>query len=330
MSLDLLLKKTKKILPQFSEVSITPINTGGSDRKFYRLTTPQKKSLVLVLYSHLKEENKYYASHAAFLKSHCLNVPEVIAHAPEDGLLWLQDLGETDLWNQREKSWTEQRPLYESTLTQIARFHRIPIDAPEKAGSILQKEFDAELYQWEQDYFLEHGLGGLFNIDQKTRNNLAANSSLKNLARSLAALPRQLIHRDLQSQNVMLHEGKTWLIDFQGLRLGLAAYDLASLLYDPYVTLSEEERDGLLHFYEAEMNSYGLALPSHFKKIFFSCAAQRLMQAIGAYGFISNHTGKTHYRAYAAPALTRLREVLQKLEPEHRAWELEELLAKIL
>ena len=326
MSLDLLLQKTTLLLPQFSDASIASINVGGSDRKFYRLTLPQKKSVVLVHYSDLKEENKHYASHAVFLKNHLVNVPEVIAHAPEDGLLWLQDLGDMDLSSQREKTWNERRALYESVITEIIHFHNIPINAPAKAGIVLQKEFNEELYQWEQDYFFEQGLGGLFNIDQNTRKNLATNPVLKNLARSLAALPRQLIHRDLQSQNIMLHDGKTWLIDFQGCRAGLAAYDLASLLYDPYVTLSDEERGELLHFYQEEMNRQGLLLPVDFKKIFSQCAAQRLMQALGAYGFISLHIGKTHYRQYAAPALARLREVLAKEELQNEFSELAEFL----
>ena len=45
-------------------------------------------------------------------------------------------------------------------------------------------------------------------------------------------------------QNIMLRDGgTTWFVDYQGLRLGMAEYDLASLLFDPYVTLTDSERD---------------------------------------------------------------------------------------
>ena len=42
---------------------------------------------------------------------------------------------------------------------------------------------------------------------------------------------------------------EAYLIDFQGMRSGLAEYDLASLLYDPYVHLTGSERAELLEFY---------------------------------------------------------------------------------
>ena len=42
-----------------------------------------------------------------------------------------------------------------------------------------------------------------------------------------------------------------YLIDFQGMRPGLAEYDLASLLYDPYVHLTGFERAELLEFYRS-------------------------------------------------------------------------------
>ena len=57
------------------------------------------------------------------------------------------------------------------------------------------------------------------------------------------------MHRDFQSQNIILREGQAYLIDFQGMRPGLAEYDLASLLYDPYVSLTNAERGELKNFY---------------------------------------------------------------------------------
>ena len=65
----------------------------------------------------------------------------------------------------------------------------------------------------------------------------------------LGDLPRVLVHRDFQSQNIIVRNGQAHLIDFQGMRPGLAEYDLASLLYDPYVTLSADERTQLLEYY---------------------------------------------------------------------------------
>lgn len=73
---------------------------------------------------------------------------------------------------------------------------------------------------------------------------------MKRLARGLAAETRQLVHRDFQSQNILIRKGEASFIDFQGMRPGLAQYDLASLLCDPYVEISSEERTHLLAYYQ--------------------------------------------------------------------------------
>jgi aminoglycoside/choline kinase family phosphotransferase len=61
-----------------------------------------------------------------------------------------------------------------------------------------------------------------------------------NLAKRLASYRRVLVHRDFQSQNIIVWNEQAYLIDFQGVRPGLPQYDLASLLFDPYVALTVE------------------------------------------------------------------------------------------
>ena len=70
--------------------------------------------------------------------------------------------------------------------------------------------------------------------------------SLGRIAEELAQRPRVFVHRDFQSQNIIIRNAQAHLIDFQGMRPGLAEYDLASLLFDPYVDLSPAEREELL------------------------------------------------------------------------------------
>ncbi|MDR0476605.1 MAG: phosphotransferase, partial [Desulfobulbaceae bacterium] len=61
------------------------------------------------------------------------------------------------------------------------------------------------------------------------------------------------LHRDFQSRNIMIHEGRPRFIDYQGGRLGPLGYDLASLLIDPYVGLDQTMREELLRFYLTEL-----------------------------------------------------------------------------
>ena len=103
----------------------------------------------------------------------------------------------------------------------------------------LPAEFNAALYLWEQSYFFENCLGRYFKIDNVKLAELTTLPALAEIANRLDRLPRVLVHRDFQSQNIIVRNGQAYLIDFQGMRPGLAEYDLASLLFDPYVDLSE-------------------------------------------------------------------------------------------
>jgi phosphotransferase family enzyme len=55
-------------------------------------------------------------------------------------------------------------------------------------------------------------------------------SAFVNLAKRLASYRWVLVHRDFQSQNIIVWNEQAYLIDFQGVRPGLPQYDLASLL----------------------------------------------------------------------------------------------------
>lgn len=324
-----LLHKTATVLPGFAPEALTPIEKGGSSRYFFRVASADGKSVILVRDLGEKEENRHYAALAGFLSGHGVPVPKVLAALESEGLLWLEDLGEQDLWATRNESWDVRRPHYESVLRGISLLHRIPCRVEDIGGLHLQLAFDGKLYRWEQEYFADHCLGGIFGIPEEVRSALLGSEAMRRLAEGLALLPRQLVHRDFQSQNILIRDGEAAFIDFQGMRPGLAQYDLASLLCDPYVEISAGERAHLLDYYKRHLLEIGTEVGGEFDRVFWQCAAQRLMQALGAYGFLSIHRGKPAFRAHVAPALTRLREVLDHLHPDDRLEKLQEMLERL-
>jgi aminoglycoside/choline kinase family phosphotransferase len=160
--------------------------------------------------------------------------------------------------------------------------------------------FDAELYRWEQEYFFEHYVEGILGMDASA---LRGDPAFTELAEKLGTVARHLVHRDFQSQNLMIHQDNVWLIDFQGLRRGRQEYDLASLVYDPYLNHSDGEREQLLELWEEISDER--PEPTLFRQ----CAAQRLMQALGAYGKIIKKRGDEWYRQHIPAATGQLAEV---------------------
>ena len=308
---DTLLRQTRIRFPRFEEaqVKISPIEKGGSDRKFYRIRVTREQSIVLVKYSRELAENQRYVEIAQFLADHGVRAPKIYFHDSAEGLIWIEDLGEHDLWSYRDKSWLVRRAYYESALEEIAKLHRVSEAESEEIRHDLPAQFDAALYLWEQGYFFENCLSRHFRVDQKRLRELTSLPALQEIAERLASFPRVLVHRDFQSQNIILRNGQAHLIDFQGMRPGLAEYDLASLLYDPYVRLTEPERAELLQFYRAAADVSDPAFAGKFRL----CAMQRLMQALGAYAYLGLVKKNRAFLAHIPAALCSLGEVLHEI-----------------
>ncbi len=306
---ELLLRQTRIHFPRLEEatVRITPIEKGGSDRKFYRVRCSPEQTIILVKYNLEREENRHYVEIAEFLARHKIRAPKIYFHDPAEGLIWIEDLGKTDLWSHRGESWIVRRAFYESALGEIVKLHCLPEAARQSIQGNLPVEFDSALYRWEQNYFFENCLGRFFGIEPKELSELGALPSLGRIAEELAQRPRVLVHRDFQSQNIIIRHGQAHLIDFQGMRPGLAEYDLASLLFDPYVIFTRAECEELLVDYEMKRTAAGRPLAPDWRSTFRHCGIQRLMQALGAYGFLGLVKGNKTFLDHVPAALKSLR-----------------------
>jgi aminoglycoside/choline kinase family phosphotransferase len=307
-----LLEQTLIHFPRVEEakVKIAPIEKGGSDRKFYRIQFSGEHSVILVKYSREKAENIRYVEIAEFLTAQGVRVPKIYFHDPAETLIWIEDLGARDLWSYRDESWPVRRNFYLSALEEVAKIHRVSETDSAGIRRDLPAQFDAALYFWEQHYFFENCLGRHFGVAPEELQTLAKLPALSKIAARLAGFPRVLVHRDFQSQNIILRNGQAYLIDFQGMRPGLAEYDLASLLHDPYVRLAESVRAELLEFYR---ETAGVADPTFGEK-FRLCAMQRLMQALGAYAFLGLVKKSRSFLDHIPAALDSLGAVLGEID----------------
>lgn len=312
---DALLDQTAARFPRFlrDNIRIEPLEKGGSDRKYYRIALCGEGSLILVKYGNQREENRHYCDIAAFLSALDVRVPAIYHHDPQEGLIWMEDLGEIDLWQFRDQPWEVRRSLYRSALTQVVRLHTRGHHVTGPSLPRFEIAFDTELYRWEQRYFFENCAERYFGIAPAVLDAGCGREALDAIAVRLAALPRVLVHRDFQSQNIMILDGQACLIDFQGMRPGLGAYDLASLLYDPYVTLSATEREELLLTTEGLYAEAGAPVGPGFRETVDLCALQRLMQALGAYGFLGLVKEHPQFLAHIPPALASLREIAARI-----------------
>ncbi|MCZ8345964.1 MAG: aminoglycoside phosphotransferase family protein [Leptospiraceae bacterium] len=119
--------------------------------------------------------------------------------------------------------------------------------------------------------------------------------------------PRVFTHRDFHSRNIMIHDNKLYLIDFQDARMGLPVYDLSSILYDAYKPLSLSERKSLLEYYreKAHMPKKG------FYDTYYLQALQRSFKALGTYIIQINEKQNMKFLPSFYACLDNLEEISQ-------------------
>ena len=291
-------------LSEVVPLQLSAFERRGSNRTFFRLKWTSGNSAILVHYDPVHVENTYYAEIAMFLRDIDVPAPRMIRHDPASCLILMEALGDTDLWSFRKTSGETRRALYQKTLTVAHRLHSFPEKEFPSNGVRLMEAFGPDLYRWEQDYFRDHFVRNVCGIELEPSFEQELEAELSGLAERFSGTRRSLVHRDLQSQNVMIRDGEPFLIDFQGMRFGSAFYDLGSLLCDPYVNLSESERDELLSFYY-RLSKWDLDW-AFFQNTFWEASAQRLMQALGAYGFLGLKKGLKTFLEHIPAGLRNL------------------------
>jgi len=277
-------------------ITLEPIKRGASGRTIVRVKSPVHETFIGIHWTEEREDNAQFIPVGKFLRQAKLRVPEIIHDRARYRVALVEDLGDTNLLSLKGRPFAERLPLYRSAFEQVDRlfYAKPPKDFQ------LMPPFDAKLYRWEQQYFFEHLMEDFLGQDA---SGLRENPVFTDLAERLGTVARHLVHRDFQSQNLHVKDAQIWLIDFQGLRRGRQEYDLASLIFDPYMDHSKDEREALLDLWE------DIADERPEPTLFRECATQRLMQALGAYGNILKNRGDEWYRPHIATAARFLGEV---------------------
>ncbi len=272
---------------------------GGSGRRFLRVRRPGGETAVLCLYDDSRPENLLYGDIARVLRDGIgVQAPAVLAADKDAGVLVLEDLGDTDLWSLAQGAefpWAATA----SALEQAAAIHRHGGEAFAAAGTPLMESFGPNLYQWERQYFQDNVLAG-------GKPDRAVLEEMASLAKELMAQPVVTIHRDFQSQNIMVRDGSAWLIDLQGLRHGSMFYDYASLAFDPYLRRADMDLWRIEIEDHAREVSGWKGSGDEFSHLFHVAATQRLLQACGAYGFLGHKKGRPEYLAHLPQGLRNL------------------------
>ena len=294
------------------------IGLGGSDRRYYRVRNGGKTAVLM----ECKQDDPDYDRHLVytyFFASHAVPVPGLINMDSRRKQALFEDLGDASLYAYMKLPHDNGHieDIYRSVLDILVKLHIRVTKHVHECPLLQARKFDYDHLRWETNYFIDRFVIGLKRISLNNRQ--ALDEELHRLAQRADAYPKGVIHRDFQSQNIMIMSGVIpRVIDFQGARMAPPAYDVASILWDPYHRLDDGVRDSLLEYYITEMkqNSTGFN-ETLFKESLILCRLQRHMQALGAYGFLSEVKGKKYFLKHVPEALRLLKEEAAAMKNEY-------------
>jgi N-acetylmuramate 1-kinase len=308
-------------------VRVVPLTGDASDRKYFRIIPADGPAIVLALHATAIEfATLAFARVATLMQQVPLPVPAILGHSDALGILALQDLGDVTLQaHLGAASPSEHAALYREAVSLVEQLQRRgdALRSPDYPPYAIA--FDVEKLTWELDFFLKHFVEGYRGVALSAAERAAFAGEWATIAGELAAEPRVLCHRDYHSRNLMLHDGSLHIIDFQDARMGPDTYDLASLLRDSYVDITDRDLDDLIAYFLALKTRDGVSPDAdEFRRRFDLMAVQRNLKALGTFGYQTMTRSNPVYIKYMPRTL---RYVRRNLEKHPRFTRLRELLA---
>lgn len=312
----------------------------ASSRMYFRVGTPPESWVVMVMPVDAAKKSDEASKGPAptelpfvnvhrYLDGLGVRVPKIHHYDEPAGMMVIEDL--TDETFEMALAKTDRAKLYTQAVQLLARLRAQAEKKPDPSCLAFTRAFDEELYDWELHHFREWGMEAWSGKKAEGAERAELDGYFKDIAKELAAAPRNFTHRDYQSRNIMVKNGELIVIDFQDALQGPRQYDLVALLRDSYVELPREFVDAMLDEYIVafEKESGERIDPKPFKAFFDLLTVQRKMKDAGRFEFINRVKGNSGFLVSipaslryvktaldAQPRLAPMRKIVAKYVPE--------------
>jgi hypothetical protein len=273
-----------------------PLTGDASARKYVRLRRGGRTAILMDA-SQLPEIVAPFARIGAHLRQLGFSAPEILARDEPDGLLLLEDFGDTTFAQLLDHG-SEPEKLFALATDVLIALHRHPQAAPESLRVYSPEKMleDIGLFlDWRTPGISEAGRAGF----QKAWREVLPHAH---------AVPASLLLRDYHAANLMLlpdRDGirRAGLLDFQDAYRGPVTYDLVSLLEDARRDVPEDLRKKMTARYLAQ---FPLLDRGAFETSLAILAALRHTRVLAIFEKLSRHEGRHDYKQLHSPRVERL------------------------
>jgi len=290
-----------------------PVRLDGdaSTRLYFRAKGDDQSSIIIMLADD-KSGIEVFGQTTRLFKELGVDTPSV--YGVEGRTAAIEDLTDTLLQDHVKNISKEAQVFeYQRILDDLLSFQGAALRHKERKSPCFNRAFDKEKLTQEvefaNDYFLDKYLGLSLSHSQMA----VMRNQWERITASLGKETPALAHRDFHSRNIMIKGKRRVWIDYQDARMGRFEYDLASLLFDPYVSLPEKTSDRLVNYYYSKLPEIIDKPPGYddFMEIYILSAVQRLYKALGTFGYQSVVRGVDTYVKYIPIAVNSLIRLLR-------------------
>ena len=279
--------------------TVEPLAGDASVRRYFRVKLTDGTTRMLAYYPReVRQQLGQFLDAYRAVKSHG-RVPEVLQHS--DAAVLQFDVGDQTLFDLLHRDREAGVALYRAAIDALVAFQRAT------SGDV-NPPFSSDFFFKELEMTRQFYVVALMGISEESSRRLVP--IFRRLTDKLSRHPYALCHRDYHGQNILVSNGSLYIIDYQDLRSGPDAYDMASLLCDRGVAriLGEAAEMDLLAYY-GRLRSADDSL----RKRYFEALLQRSLKIIGTYSRQPIERGRLHYLEFIPPSLESVERCLREL-----------------
>ena len=277
---------------------IKKISGDASFREFYRLKKNNKTSIIVSA-----KKNKYknlivYSAINNILNSNKIHAPRLISNHYKNNIIEISDLGDKSFYDfivSKKNKLNEYKSLIKLIIKlqkikikKIYKLGKFKVKLPKYTSSHLHKESDLFF-----DWYLKHSL----KRKKISKVKRLLRTELNKVYKKLKFKNDTFVHRDFHVSNIMISKKKLGLIDSQDAIIGNPLYDVASLIDDVRIKLSQDLQDNLFKFYYKN-SKYKKEKIEKLKNDFVILSVQRNLKILGIFVRLSKRDNKPNYLKY--------------------------------
>lgn len=279
--------------------TLQPASSDASFRRYFRLQAANGTAIVMDA-PPPHEDVRPFLHAGDLLRQAGLNVPTVLAQAPEQGLLLLSDLGSETYYQRIQAGLDDARlqTLYREALAALVRM--------QQASTAGLPVYDSARLAAELELFPEWYVQRHHGATLTARQAEDLRGIFRLLSESCATRTPVYVHRDFHSPNLMVCDQARFgpnpgILDFQDALAGPLTYDLASLVTDARTTWEEPQQlDWAIRYWEMA-RSAGLPVEpdfAEFHRAYEWMSLQRNLRILGVFARLNHRDGKSGYLAH--------------------------------